>query len=597
MVIDRDATPREGAGSLVTEPAASRTGIVSEHVRGLIVKQVDDHGLVVWFDPSHDYDKLVAKLAIPHTVVTRFEDSFFALRRTIDGLLDGPAPPRLVVYVPCAEEETRNALIELTSTGVVMKPGQHPWQRNTGLSVAAKAARRTSMGEEQLASVEKQVGQRQLTLTDLDGLGASASGPVGVLSRIFGTSSPRDIALAVLAGPEHDQRVMERQAESELSKVLRDACGLPPADGERCSELRDRLATYALCTEFLVALGGPLSAQLASLKMAPTEVARNECVQLVHAWRSRRELQGSYAAQSERVAREVGVVSIALKLEQIAGVETFLPLEHQMQTAIEEVLAWEETNLADVGQEYRQLIERRLANFWSSLPEQYPEVRQRWLLIQTVLNVLSTADEVQKKLKTLSGGPATMVEAYATGDEPWCLLDTYQRRLERQSHLFDFGAEHRALETAITRARQRYMLAGGELAERFVWELSGAHFAVPGVLKQVDIYGKTLEPCLMTAKTAYVLVDALRFEMGRELASRLRAGYEVTLLPAIAAAPTLTPIGMGSLMPGAPDGEVVQVKVSKLGLKIGGAAAGGSEGTAGVDPGARGRSPGSDGHT
>jgi len=597
VVIDRDATPREGAGSLVTEPAASRTGIVSEHVRGLIVKQVDDHGLVVWFDPSHDYDKLVAKLAIPHTVVTRFEDSFFALRRTIDGLLDGPAPPRLVVYVPCAEEETRNALIELTSTGVVMKPGQHPWQRNTGLSVAAKAARRTSMGEEQLASVEKQVGQRQLTLTDLDGLGASASGPVGVLSRIFGTSSPRDIALAVLAGPEHDQRVMERQAESELSKVLRDACGLPPADGERCSELRDRLATYALCTEFLVALGGPLSAQLASLKMAPTEVARNECVQLVHAWRSRRELQGSYAAQSERVAREVGVVSIALKLEQIAGVETFLPLEHQMQTAIEEVLAWEETNLADVGQEYRQLIERRLANFWSSLPEQYPEVRQRWLLIQTVLNVLSTADEVQKKLKTLSGGPATMVEAYATGDEPWCLLDTYQRRLERQSHLFDFGAEHRALETAITRARQRYMLAGGELAERFVWELSGAHFAVPGVLKQVDIYGKTLEPCLMTAKTAYVLVDALRFEMGRELASRLRAGYEVTLLPAIAAAPTLTPIGMGSLMPGAPDGEVVQVKVSKLGLKIGGAAAGGSEGTAGVDPGARGRSPGSDGHT
>jgi len=553
----------------MTEPAASRTGIVSEYVHGLIAKQVDDHGLVVWFDPSHDYDKLVELLAIPHTVVTRFEDSFFALRRTIDGLLDGPSPPRLVVYVPCAEEETRNALIELTSTGVVMKPGQHPWQRNTRLSVVAKAALRASLGEEQLASVEKQVEQGQLSLVDLDQLGASAAGPVGVLSRIFGTSSPRDIALAVLAGPEHDERVMKRQAEGELWKVLSDAYGIGPADGEGCPELRDQPATHVLCTEFLAALGGPPPAHLASLKVAPTEVTRSECVQLVHAWRSRRELQQSYAAQSERVAREVGVASIAFALEQIAGVETFLPLEHQIQAAIEEVLAREETNLADVGQEYRQLIERRLANFWSSLPEQYPEVRQRWLLIQTVLNVLSTADEVQRGLKTLNGGPTAMVQAYATGEEPWCLLDTYQRRLERQSHLFDFGAEHRALETAITRARQRYMLTGGELAERFVQELSGAHFAVPGVLKQVDIYGGMLAPCLKMAKTAYVLVDALRFEMGRELASRLRAGYEVTLLPAIAAAPTLTPIGMGSLMPGASGGEVVQVKTSKLGLKIG----------------------------
>lgn len=337
----------------MTEAVASRTGIVSEYVRELIAKQVDDHGLVVWFDPSHDYDKLVAKLAIPHTVVTRFEDSFFALRRTIDGLLDGPSPPRLVVYVPCAEEETRNALIELTSTGVVMKPGQHPWQRNTRLAVVAKAALRTSMGEEQLASVEKQVEHGQLSLADLDQLGASASGPVGVLSRIFGTSSPRDIGLAVLAGSEYDQRVVKRQAEVELSKVLSDTYGIAPTDGEGCPAIRDRLATYVLCTEFLAALGGPPPAHLASLKVAPSEVTRNECVQLVRAWRSRRELQRSYAAQSARVAREVGVASIVLELEQIAGVETFLPLEHQIQAAIEEVLAREETNLADGGQAHR----------------------------------------------------------------------------------------------------------------------------------------------------------------------------------------------------------------------------------------------------
>jgi PglZ domain len=553
----------------VTEAVASRTGIVSEYVRGLIAKQVDDHGLVVWFDPARDYEQLVASLSIDRTTVVAFKGSFFALRREIDGLLNGESPPRLVVYVPCTEEETQEALIELTSTGVVMKPGQHPWQRNTRLSVVAKAALRASLGEEQLASVEKQVEQRQLSLTDLDGLGASASGPVGVLSRIFGTSSPQEIALALLSGPEYDERVVEKQAGGELSTVLNGSCGAGLAADDGCPAMRERLATHALCTEFLTALGGSPPAQLASLKVASTEPARVECVQLVRAWRSWRELRESYAAQAERVEREVGIASVTFELDQIAGVETFVSLENRIQAVIEEVLSRESMPLADVAPGYRRLIGRRLENFWCSWPERYPEVRQRWLLIETVLNVLSTADAVQVGLKTLSGGPAAMVEAYATGEEPWCLLDTYQRRLERQSHLFDFGVEHSALEAAIARARQRYMQAGGELAERFVRELSSARFKVPGVLKQVDIYNKKLEPCLKSGKTAYVLVDALRFEMGRELAGRLQANHQVTLLPAMASAPTLTPIGMSSLMPEAPDGEVVPVKASKLGLKIG----------------------------
>jgi PglZ domain len=551
------------------ETVASRTGIVSDYLRGLIAKQVDDNGLVVWFDPSRDYEQLVPSLSFDRTTVVAFKGSFFALRREIDGLLNGESPPRLVVYVPCTEEETQDALIELTSTGVVMKPGQHPWQRNTRLSVVAKAALRTSLGEEQLASIEKQVEQGQLSLPDLDGLGASASGPVGVLSRIFETSSPQEIALAMLSGPEYDERVVEKQAAGELSTVLNGTYGVALAADNGCPAMRERLATHALCTEFVAALSGSPPAQLASLKVASTEPGQAECVQLVRAWRSRRELRESYAAQAERVERGVGLAGITFEPDQIAGVETFLSLEHQIQVRIEEDLSREGMTLAAAGSEYRQLIERRLGNFWCSWPERYPEVRQRWLLIETVLNVLSTADEVQDGLKKLSGGPSVMVDKYATGEEPWCLLDTYQRRLERQSHLFDFGVEHGALEAAIARARQRYMQAGGELAERFVREIAGAHFTVPGVLKQVDIYSKTLRPCLKSGKTAYVLVDALRFEMGRELAGRLQSSHEVTLLPAMASAPTLTPIGMGSLMPEAPDGEVVPVKASKLGLKIG----------------------------
>jgi hypothetical protein len=53
-------------------------------------------------------------------------------------------------------------------------------------------------------------------------------------------------------------------------------------------------------------------------------------------------------------------------------------------------------------------------------------------------------------------------------------------------------------------------------------------------------------------RTAYVLVDALRYELGLELLDALRNDHpEVDVTPAVASAPTITPVGMASLMPGA----------------------------------------------
>ena len=52
--------------------------------------------------------------------------------------------------------------------------------------------------------------------------------------------------------------------------------------------------------------------------------------------------------------------------------------------------------------------------------------------------------------------------------------------------------------------------------------------------------------------TAYVLVDALRYELGADLASRLsRLNANVDLVSAVAAVPTITAVGMSAVTPGA----------------------------------------------
>jgi hypothetical protein len=116
--------------------------IVTEYLRNLIAKQVDDNGLVVWYDPDNAYADVVDALNLPDTTFLRYTDSFLRLRWEIDQkhFLNGEEAPRLLVYVPLAQDQTHHALIELQAAGVIMQPGQQPPARNTGLAVVARNA-------------------------------------------------------------------------------------------------------------------------------------------------------------------------------------------------------------------------------------------------------------------------------------------------------------------------------------------------------------------------------------------------------------------------------------------------------------------------
>lgn len=178
--------------------------IATDYVLGLILKQVADHRLVVWYDSDGAYAEAVDELAQRTTAngsltVAKYENSFLQLRKEIDHLLNGEEPPRLVVYVPVDQGETHHALIELEAAGVVVQPGQQPPQRNTRLSIVARNALKTVLGEEIAHDIEKQVEAGKLTLADVNAL-AKKGGEIssGVVSLIFDTGNPQEVALAFL---------------------------------------------------------------------------------------------------------------------------------------------------------------------------------------------------------------------------------------------------------------------------------------------------------------------------------------------------------------------------------------------------------------
>jgi len=518
-------------------------GPVSRLLLERIAEQVERHGIVVWYDPEGHYRELAEHLdrELPDTTVALYRGSFFELRHEIDPLLEGEDPPRLVVYVPLDPTETHHALVELEVAGVVMKPGQQPPARNTRLAVVARAALTPIFGEGKVRELEKKIEAGQLTLADLDRLAEQGERVSrGVLRLVYDRGEPQEIALAFITRPDLDAALEAKGAVEELRGFLADVFGVDLPSEEPLEELRARFVRHLLATEFITSLE-QIPDRLKTVSIAPEGPAREAVVRLVHTWRARRDLLEDYLHHAAQVERELGLYRIGFGLEA-ARSETFLVVEEKLQEAVEAGL------LEAPSKKLVDLAERRRACFWA---EAKAEVQARWALIATAGRVLLEAERVEKALKAPPNDVAGFLHAYTSAEEPWCLLDTYHRHMERRFHTFEFHEKHSTLERLVYKARERYVAVGSALTTAFLKAYAEAGFTLPGLLSQREVWRDRVRPLLETHKVAYFLVDALRYETARELKAILEEDFEVELEPGVATPPTITMVGMAALLPGA----------------------------------------------
>ena len=155
----------------------------------------------------------------------------------------------------------------------------------------------------------------------------------------------------------------------------------------------------------------------------------------------------------------------------------------------------------------------------------------------------------------MGNDPSAWVVAY-TAEDGWHRADSAQRNLEALIGRIDEEPES---EPALQRVRQAYEELLQKMAVGFGQALQAAGWTVPKTLPQTRIYPELVEKA--GSRVAYFLVDALRFEMGVELRNLLAGSDDLVLRPAIAALPTITPVGMAALLPGPrPSFDVVEAE-------------------------------------
>ena len=297
------------------------------------------------------------------------------------------------------------------------------------------------------------------------------------------------------------------------------------------------------------------------MKIATTPTGIDSCERLAKTWRQLRDYRDTYVAAATAVELDYALANVEYNPATITDLETVLAMERALLSHVEHQL------VDDPSEKLLELAKTRLARFWSDV---MPSIQAHWALIASAAEVLLEADRVAKDLKRPPTTIPALIKHYADGSIPWCLLDTHHRHMETRWYNFDPGEQQQGLEKLIVKARQRYTEVGSQLSKHFITQLSKAKHPVKGIRRQVEIFDALIQPKQEEEKIAYLWVDALRFEMARELCEVLGEDFKIEIEPAIATAPTITEIGMASLLPKASNGKIVSVGNGKLALDING---------------------------
>jgi len=545
-------------------------------LRQLLQRQITDRGVVVWYDPDKAYSKAVDRLELDGVEVLKFEDGFFRLREQLDPWLewideegrpmaDHEIPPRLIVYIPQHREDTHFALIEAETAGVVVEPGAPVAERNTRLAglVERLYAR---LSPEKAGHVARQVEDGLLTFEDVEQMSEEAgSHATGALKLIFGQASPLDVLLLFVATDEHDARIQEKNALAELSGLIEQETGLPPKTKNNPDILRTSLVRHLLLGELALSLPEALRSLLPKPGGLPEKaVQRDTICHLCQTWRNRLDLQEAYATAAEDLERISGLAALGLTADGIETLETFPFIDSLvLAQAGEALLGGKPDHAADYA-------EGRRSTFWN---RRYPEIILQWSLVETASHLQREATAISNAVKKRKWTLEEMVNAYVHHASPWMRLDTLARHLESRYARFDFDtASHSPdWEKVMARCRAAYLTTLDLMTEAYTKAFEAAGFQDRKIPAQSRVFHDRVAPLVTDGKkVAYVLVDALRYEMAADLVEGLGREFSFELSPALGQLPGITPIGMASLMPGAEDGLSIEKNAGKLQITAGG---------------------------
>ncbi len=533
-----------------------------DYVAKQLADQIKTKRIVVWYDVRSEFAPFIDELrggartssepirisvAGTPVLLMEFAGSMFEVRAAVEPFVGGDTPELLVIYLPgCERDPHGSVLMELEKAGTTYEPQLKRLARNV-------LRQRYTDGV-----IDDLFAPERVTYEDLARAASDSSStePPSILKSIFDNVTGGNDALLAewLASDARDGAIAAKEATPELVKLVRSRLGLePPADAP-LAKLRAVTLRYVLAGEFRSDLRCAPPACLEGVPSAKTKDQEAALRDLAR--RLRADFAGTYAALADRVEEELGLRGAILPPGGLGAIDTFRFEERALLDHCGDLI------VGGKFEEALQIVVEREHSFWL---DRDLGRKAQWEACRRMAELGRVAVAVRSAVSQPVGEASAWIEAYTSrskSDDGWYRLDQAQRRLEAWVANLDDDPDERPLGVV----RRAYEDACRAMADGFTKALVKAGWAVSGSLHQTRIWSEVVAE--RPKPVAYFLVDAMRFEMGVELSERLPKTSEVSVRHAVGALPSITPIGMAALQPGASGSFSVVEQVGKLGARI-----------------------------
>lgn len=502
--------------------------MIREYITEYFKRKLKDLPVLVIYDPEQRYRELLTDMADEYTRVFDINDNVLTTREEAITYYTTKLPDdnraRMLVYVPFAAPLTRQQ--QLMDPFFIFSFGGSVFPNDAADKFENLCKACFSDKEQKITELFAQ------EVPDFDTLDALGGGNTWAkLQTLTGGKSEKEILLVLLAPNNKQQESLTK--DKTWYKEFKDIAALIglQAKDKSYTAVQNELWRFLLFSEFVFDLPIELPGSLKNIPMAKS-AARPLVMEICKSLRNNKHCEDLYIEKAEEVAMQLGLADLFKNEYELGEIVTFAFEDNTYFHHFIDLL------IKGKMEDAKTIIARIKENIWLHHDE---ERRRYWKMAELGLGLIQLASEKVKITSSLK----TAIDQYTLTDYK---IDQLQRRFEKIA--IEVLEDNTALKELKELVRKEYSKYTEKNQKQFQELVQKEHWPVEGLVSNIQVFSKHIQPLLKSKiKTAYLLVDALRFELAKELEENIEKYFNVQVTASCAYLPTVTRFGMAALLP------------------------------------------------
>jgi hypothetical protein len=516
---------------------------IADYIRNdIFLPRLKRSSVLVVYDPQKRYRQVVESLegdkcqvvfADESTIMPRQEAQKLLLKLgTIQGRED-----QLLVYIdrntPETEEDKQQEPFSYFS-----EAGDY-FPKGDGETFHALCRRAKPGHQRDIDKLFEQGEPEDFNLVDRVDAGQNSGWPR--LKQKLNQEEPRALLYSFLA-PNDEMRDQLNESDDwieDAKDFFKRVMGLKLISrGRKWDSLAQEAWRYLLFSEFVLDLPENCPEELENVPHAPEEyrdTIYDTCARL----RDSASAKVDYVDRSREVAKELRLKELSVDIEDLGVRDTFEFEERSFLARF--VSALSENKISEA----RDIARGHSDSIWA---KEQPTQHQ-WLVANKSLELLQAIQDLRQASAHPPADYQGQIDVYLGY---FRLIDKIHRSL--QQSIEDLEERPEAIEKLQSQVISVYDGLASDYTKAFVASAKDVGWPPQDLPSNADTYQRHVAPALSDRdKVAYFMVDSLRYELGVELKHLLEKDFNPELFESAAQLPTITPVGMASLLPDAGD--------------------------------------------